>query len=449
MTRIILIIMVAAVSLTATAQPLAVSLEEAIQIAVDSSYATRDAEFNLEKKQREVQEVIAIGLPQVSAQAQFQNFLQIPVSLIPASSFALPGQPVPEDEFFEAEFGVNYNLNGTIQATQLIFDGTYFIGLQAAKTVVELSRVQKTKAIQDVKLATADAYYTALLAQANYDILNKNVENLDKLLEETTALFENGLTEEQDVDQLELNRNKLVISRDNTERILVIARQSLLFIMGLPISTDITLTDDIESLVTLNNSEEFLSQDAKLYTHPDYLLAQTNVALADLQIRGDKATFYPSLTGFISYQQLGQSNEFNFFDSSVETFFPTSVWGLTLNVPIFSGFMRKRQLQQSQIAYEQSQMQLKQAEDGLKLQISQAKSNYQAALKTWENQKRSYELAERINNKTSIKYSEGVADSFELNVAESQLLQEQTAYIQMALELLNAKKALDKALNTL
>ena len=446
MTRLTLIALAITMSVVVAAQPLAVSLEEAIQIAVDSSYATRDAQFNLEKKEREVQEVIGIGLPQVSAQAQFQNFIEIPTTLIPAFPDA---EGNAGEGFIEAQFGVNYNLNGTIQASQLIFDGTYFIGLQAAKTVVEFSRIEKSKAIQEIKLATSDAYYTALLAKANFDILSENVKNLDKTLAETTALYENGLTEEQDVDQLELNRNKLIINRDNSQRILIIARQSLLYIMGLSINTEITLTDDIESLVKMSNSEEYLQQDPNLYTHPDYLLAQTGVALADLQVRGDKATFYPSITGFISYQQLGQSNEFNFFDSDVETFFPTSVWGLTLNVPIFSGFQRKRQLQQSQIALEQSQMQLRQAEDGLRLEIVQAKSNYEAALKTWENQKRSYELAKRINDKTTIKYAEGVADSFELNVSENQLLQEQTAYIQTALELLNAKKALDKALNTL
>lgn len=443
MTRHILAFLGLVLSAQVIAQPLAVSLEEAIQIAVDSSYVTRDAEFNLEKKEREVQEVIAIGLPQVNASAQFQNFLDIPVSLVPAEFFGGDA-----GEFSEVQFGVNYNLTGSITASQLIFDGTYFIGLQAAKTVVEFSRILQSKAEQEIKVATADAYYTTLLAQANFDILTENVANLDKTLEETRALYENGLTEEQDVDQLELNRNKLIISRDNTQRILNISKQALLYIMGLSIDTQITLTDDIESLVALNNSPEYLQTEPDLYTHPDYLLARTSVELADLQIRGDKAMFYPSLSGFFTHQQVGQSNDFEFFESGAP-YFPTTVWGATLKVPIFSGFQRKRQLQQSEIAFDQSQMQLRQAEDGLKLDIIRTRSNYEGALKNWENQKRSFELAQRINKKTTIKYSEGVADSFELNISENQLLQEQTRYIQTALELLNAKKALDKALNTL
>jgi outer membrane protein len=443
MTRHILAFLGLVLSAQVIAQPLAVSLEEAIQIAVDSSYVTRDAEFNLEKKEREVQEVIAIGLPQVNASAQFQNFLDIPVSLVPAEFFGGDA-----GDLSEVQFGVNYNLTGSITASQLIFDGTYFIGLQAAKTVVEFSRVLQSKAEQEIKVATADAYYTTLLAQANFDILTENVANLDKTLEETRALYENGLTEEQDVDQLELNRNKLIISRDNTQRILNISKQALLYIMGLSIDTQITLTDDIESLVALSNSPEYLQTEPDLYTHPDYLLARTSVELADLQIRGDKAMFYPSLSGFFTHQQVGQSNDFEFFESGA-SYFPTTVWGATLNVPIFSGFQRKRQLQQSEIAFDQSQMQLRQAEDGLKLDIIRTRSNYEGALKNWENQKRSFELAQRINKKTTIKYSEGVADSFELNISENQLLQEQTRYIQTALELLNAKKALDKALNTL
>lgn len=443
MNRFIVSLLLSVISIGLQAQKIAVSLEEAIEIALDSNYAVRDASFDIEKKQREVQEVLAIGFPQINASAEFQNFLDIPVSLVPAEFFG--GE---SGEFAEVQFGVDYNLTGSITAQQLIFDGTYFIGLQAAKTVVELSRIQKSKAVQEIKLATAEAYYTALLARANYEILTENVENLERTLTETRALYENGLTEEQDVDQLELNRNKIIISRDNTERFLKISKQSLLFIMGLPIDMDIVLTDSIESLVGLSNSPEYLTQEPDLLTHPDYLLAKTDVEIQRLQIKGDQAAFYPSLTGFFTHQQVGQSNEFNFFEENAP-WFPTTIVGLSLRVPIWSSFGRKRQLQQSQIALMQSELRLQQTEEGLQLDIERARSNYEAALRNWENQKNSYELAKKINRKTTTKYTEGIADSFQLNVTENQLLQEQTRYIQAALDLLNAKQDLDRALNTL
>jgi len=441
MPRIALSVFIILFSVQLFGQKLAVSLDQAVEIALDSSYAVRDADFNLEKKQREVQEVLSIGFPQVSGQAEFQNFLDIPVSLVPAEFFG--GEA---GEFAEVQFGVNYNLTGSITASQLIFDGTYFVGLQAAKTVVELSRVEKSKAEQEIRVATAEAYYTALLARENYNILTENVENLERTLEETRALYESGLTEEQDVDQLELNRNKLIINRDNTERFLNISKQSLLYIMGLPVDQDIELTDDIESLVRLNNSPEYLVESPDFLTHPDYLLAKTNVEIQKLQIKGDQAAFYPSLTGFFTHQQVGQSNEFNFFGTDAP-WFPTTIVGLTLNVPIWSSLQRKRKLQRSQIALMQSELQLQQTQDALDLEVQRARSNYEAALKNWENQKNSYELAKKINRKTTVKYTEGVADSFELNITENQLLQEQTRYIQAALDLLNAKQALDKALN--
>ncbi len=443
MNRYILAFLGLVLSAQVMAQSLAVSLEEAIQIAVDSSYATRDAEFNLEKKEREVQEVIAIGLPQVDARAQFQNFLDIPVSLVPAEFFGGDA-----GEFAEVQFGVNYNLTRKYNCFSAYFRRDILHWPRSCKNRGGIVSCSKEQSRARHKSRDGRCLLHHFLAQANFDILTENVANLDKTLEDTRALYENGLVEEQDVDQLELNRNKLIISRDNTQRILNISKQTLLYIMGLSIDTDITLTDDIESLVALNNSPEYLQKEPNLFTHPDYLLAKTNVELADLQIRGDKATFYPSLSAFFTHQQVGQSNEFEFFESGAP-YFPTTIVGATLNVPIFSGFQRKRQLQQSQIAYEQSQMQLRQAEDGLKLEIIRARSNYEGALKNWENQKRSFELAQRINRNTTIKYSEGVADSFELNISENQLLQEQTRYIETALELLNAKKVLDKALNTL
>jgi outer membrane protein TolC len=116
-------------------------------------------------------------------------------------------------------------------------------------------------------------------------------------------------------------------------------------------------------------------------------------------------------------------------------------------VPIFSGFRRNARLQQAQIGMKQSKMQLEQTEQNLQLQIERARSNYQNALKTWENQKENIELAKRIRRKTNIKYTEGISTSFELNVAESQLLDAQSRYIQSILDLLNAKQELDKALN--
>jgi outer membrane protein TolC len=423
------------------AQALPLSLKEAQELAMDSSYASRNAKFNTEKKIKEVKEVLGIGLPQVNASGEYNQFLQIPVSVIP-SQF-LGGE---EGNLTEVEFGVPYNFTGSITASQLIFDGTYIIGLKASKTVVELAEQEQLKTEQEVRLQVAEAYHTVLLAEANLKILSDNLDNLNKTLSDTRALYENGLTEEQDVDQILLNRNQIQINYDNSQRLLEIAQQTLNFIIGLPLSREVVLTDKIEDLVQLNNDESYLSRKPDLGNHPDYLLARTNVEIQNLTLSGEKAAYYPSLTGFINYQQQAQRLDFNFFDTS-QPWFPASTFGVQLNVPIFSGFQRNARRQQAEIGVEQSLMQLTQVTESLNLEIERTRGNFLNALKTWKNQKESQELAQRILDKTNIKYAEGIATSFELNVAQSQLLNEQNKYITAAFELLTAKQELDRALN--
>lgn len=448
MQRIKLLLLAVLFSPLIHAQTLQLSLDQAKQMAIDSSYATRDARYNIEKKEQEVKEVLAIGLPQISGSAELQNFFVVPKQRIPISGFPIGGGENGGEtpDFITAQFGTNYTMSAGITASQLIFDGTYLIGLKASKVVVQLTKYQEEKTEQEIKLNVAEAYHSVLLAQANLKILQENLDNVNSTLEETQALYDNGLTEEQDVDQLMLNRNQIQVNLDNTEAILETSKRSLNFIMGIPINTEVELTDKIENLVQLSNDQNYLARDPQLDTHPDMLLAKTNYEVANLQVKGDKAAYYPNLSAFYNYSQNAQANEFKFFDSS-QPWFPTSVLGFTLNVPIWSSFQRKSKVNQSEIGLMQSELMMEQTKENLKLNVQVQRNNYENALKVWENQKNSVDLAQRILDKTTIKYREGVATSFELNVSQSQLLNAQTSYVRAAYELLTAKQELDKALN--
>ncbi len=425
----------------ASAQSLTLSLLDAQQMAIDSSYATRNARFNTAKKRKEVKDVLANGLPQINGTAELQDYLEIPTQAVPAEFFG--GEA---GEFATVQFGTKYNLTAGISATQLIFDGTYLVGLKASRTVVELTTNQELKSEQEIKFNVAEAYHTVLLAVENLKILQENLDNIQKTLDDTQALYDNGLTEQQDVDQIKLNRNQIQINIDRTQQFLDVSRKTLNFLIGIDLERNVTLTDNIENLVLMSNDEKYLQLEPELNTHPDYLIAKSNLEIQGLTVDGNKAAYYPSLSGFFNYQQSALRNEFNFTDSN-QDWYPTSIIGLRLNVPIWSSLQRKARVQQAEIGFEQSVMQLEQTEENLKLGVDRARSSYENALKTWENQKESIELARSISDKTNLKYKEGLASSFELNVADSQLLNEQTKYIQAAMDLLTAKQNLDRALN--
>lgn len=441
MNRFVLILIGMQIMSSAYAQPLSLTLDQAQQMAVDSSYAMRDARYNTERKMKEVKEVLAYGLPQVNGTVDYQNFLKIPTQLIPSEAFGGTA-----GEFEEVQFGTKHNLTAGISATQLLFDGTYLIGLKASKIVVTLTEYETEKTAQELRIQVAEAYHTVLLAQANLKILVESSESLQKTLDDTQALYDEGLTEEQDVDQIKLNLNQYKINIDNTRRFEEISRQMLNFIIGISLSQEVVLADEIETLVMASNDEKYLALEPNLSSHPDFLLARTNMEIQHLNLQNEKAAYYPTLNASLNFQENAQRNEFNFLDSD-ESWFPTSIVGVSLSVPIWSSFQRRARVQQAEIGQMQSELMYQQTQEGLKLDVIRTRSNYDNALKVWVNQKESIALAQRISDKTQIKYAEGIASSFELNVAEQQLLTEQEKYIKSALDVLTAKQELDKALN--
>lgn len=441
MIKSILIAAALAVGTALSAQPLMLSLKEAEKQALEHSYAMVNADMDISASEREVKEVLAQGLPQVDANLEYQQLLQIPVQLIPGEFLGLP-----PGEFAEVQFGLEYNLTGNITASQLLFDGTYFVGLRAAKTALELTANAKVKTAAEVRTAVGEAYCTALVAQENERILEENLTSVGELLSETEVLFENGLVEEQDVDQLKLNRNQIQNSLENTKRYTEISLKSLNFLMGISIDTEVELTDDIDILVDLNNNAAFLQRDQVMERHPDIRIARTNVVVQELTVQGAQAAYYPRLNMFVNHQQNAQRNAWNFAEGG-RPWFPATILGVTMDIPIFSGFQRKNNVQRSKIELDRSQVNLTQAEENLRLEQSRAMADYENAMKVWETQKQSTELAERISKRTSTKYKEGVASSTDLNVARTQMLNEQGKYVDAALKLLTAKQQLDKAFN--
>lgn len=416
------------------------SLEEAQLFAIKHSYQAQSADKEVEKSQRKVKETISTGLPQVNATASYQNFLELPRQLVPAEFFG--GE---EGEFAEVVFGTEQQMGFDLRATQLLFDGSYFVGLQASKVYLELSKNDQRKTETEIKQMVTQAYGNVLVTEENIEILKQNMENLQSQLEETKALYENGFAEEQDRDQLELLLSNAKNAYEQAIRQKDISRNQLKFMMGIDIATVIELTDDLDEITLQNTGEDYLSKEFDVTTHIDYKVINTQERASELLLKQEKTTYLPKLSAFFSYQQNSYSNEFNFFDDS--KWFPTEVVGLNFSMPIFSSFGRNQRIQQAKIEMQQVGIAKKQIEQKLLVELETARSEYTFALSQYQTAKDNLKLAERIFNKTQIKYDEGVSSSMELTQANNQLLDTQGNYIKASLQLINAKSNLDKALN--
>ena len=415
------------------------NLMEAQQYAIEHSYISLSADKDVEISEKKVSETISTGLPQINAVGNYQKYIQTPLQLIPAEFTG-----GAEGDFVEVFFGTEQQVSAGLRVDQLLFSGSYFVGLQAAKTYLQLSKNDKKKSDIEVKNMVTTAYGNVLVAMKNIEILNGNVKNLERSVFEAEELYKNGFIEEQDKDQLTLTLANVKNNYEQAARSAEVVKNQLKFILGIEITSTVMLTDDLKTVTTLSSSKEYLNTDFNANTHIDYQIVSTQENATELLLKQQKSPVLPSLSGFYTAQTASFSDEFDFFD---RRYYSSHLVGLNLNIPIFSGFGRTTRIQQAKLNLEKASLAKKQVEQQLQINAQNSKSAYTFALSQYNTTENNLALAERIYKKTKIKYEEGISSSLELTQANNQLLETQSKHIQAAFELIQAKSNLDKAFN--
>lgn len=421
---------------------MSLSLEEAIDFALENNRQAKNAERDIEAAKKQKWETTATGLPQINASIDYQNFLKQQVSVVPAEFFG--GEP---GEFAEVIFGTKQNVNATATLSQLIFDGSYLVGLQSAKVFLEISKNAKEKTDLEVRKSVINAYGNVLLAEESEAIFKKNKDVLQKNLNETQKIYDNGLTEEESVEQLEITLSGIESALNNATRLKGIAYQMFNIAIGTDLMSKITFTDTLESLAEANITLDLLQNEFNVDNTIDYKIAQNDKVSKELLLKLEKSKALPSLSGFINGGYLAFSDDFSFFQSD-QNWSGFSLVGLNLNIPIFSSLGRSAATQRAKINLEKAEEDLNYVEQQLNLQIETAKSNYQYAIEEYKNKKDNLRLAERIENKNQIKFFEGISSSFDLRQAQTQLYTAQQNYLQAMLDVITKKAELETLLNT-
>lgn len=418
------------------------SLEEAIEFAVDSSYNAINARKDVLAAMKQKWETTADGLPQISANVDYQYSPIIQVT-------PLPGEIAGEEPgtFVPVVFQPKQNMNATAQLNQLIFDGSYIVALRAAKTFLEYSANFEQKTKLEVRKAVIDAYGNVLLMEESIEILQKNLSTAKANLNETEKTFENGLAEEEDVEQLEITVLQLENEWRNAKRNHQITKETLNFVLGIPIDIPVTLTDELDHLAdTQMMEEDLLEEELQLEANIDFKIADNLVQQRELEWQLERSKALPTLSAFANYGYVSFNENFNFFSSNAD-WFDFSVVGLSLNIPIFSSLKRSARSQRAQIALEQAEVEKQESIEELRLETNRAKSDFQFATESYINSQRNLDLAERIEAKNEAKFKEGVASSFELRQAQQQLYSAQNEYLQAMLEVISSKAQLETILN--
>lgn len=421
---------------------LSLSLEEAITLGLENNYTSLKSEKEVEKAIKQKWEIISQGLPQISGNVDYQNYLKQPVTIIPGEIAG--GEP---GTFVPVRFGTKHNLNGTATWNQLIFDGSYIVGVQSARTLLQISKNAKVKTDLEVRKAVINAYGNVLMAEESVEILNNNLQNVEKNLSDTQKIYENGLAEEEDVEQLKITRLGIQNNLNRSLRMLDVAYQVLNMALGIPVDTPVQLTEELNNLALNFIDLQVLDKTIPVEENIDVQIAENTAEAANIYVRLEKAKALPSLSGFLNFGVSGFSDDFSFFDEEQE-YFSQSILGVSMNIPIFSSGMRSSRTKQKELEYEQALLDLEETKNQIRLEIESAKSNYQYSLENYRTQQENLQLAERIEEKNQIKFFEGLSSSFELSEAQRQLYAAQQSLLEAMLDVINAKVELETKLDT-
>lgn len=411
------------------------NLEECINYAFEHQRNVLNAALDQKIADAKVKETIGIGLPQVNGSADFQDFLKLPTSLLPGEIFNQPA-----GTFIPVQFGVKYNSNLGLSANQLLFNGSYLVGLQASRTFKELSQRAFTRSKIETNVAVSKAYYMVLVSNKQLDLLEANIAQLKTALDQTKALFDNGFAEKLDADRLTVLYNNLVTEKQNIIRSLALSTEMLKFQMGMPVEHALKVEGEIEE-VKLDQIS--ITQDSSTYKNRiEFALAETQLKLNELDLKRYKSEYLPSLAAFGSTSVQYQNNSFS---ELYKTSFPTTVIGLQLNVPIFSGFQRSNRVKQAQFTVQKSQNDLFEMKNLINIDIKASITAYTNSITSLSNQQKNLELANEILRVSKIKYEQGVGSSIEVTQAQTSLKEAENNYINALYDALISKIDTEKA----
>lgn len=416
------------------------SVKQAVDYGVQNSVKVKNALLDIQMQQQTNREITAQALPQISANGSVTDYLKIPVSLIPGEIFGEPpGTKIP------VQFGTKYNASGGIDASQILFDGQVFVGLQARSAAIDLATITAEVTAEQIKANIYKVYYQLVVGKKQLTSIDANIERFEKLLHDTREIFKNGFAEKLDVDKASVQLNNLKTEKQKIENQLQAGNAGLKFLMNMPQKEILILTDTL--------SEEELKSDIldEAYNYSDrkeFQLLSIASQLNKYNIKRYQLSRIPTLAAFASYTKNAQRTEFDFFNKGGE-WFTTSLVGLRVSIPIFDGFARRARIANARLALEKTNNNLQEMQESIDNDVNQARIKMKSALLTIDDQKQNVQLAEQVFNTTKKKYDQGLGSNQEIYNAQTELKVAQNNYYSALYDAITAKIDYLKAIGKL
>lgn len=405
----------------------AFNISQCVKYALDNQYSIKNAHFDEYIAQQQVNNITGAGLPQVNASVNLQGNIQVPQFFLPFG---------PNGSFVKLKAGQPFQHNANVNVGQLVFDGTFFLGLEAAREFVNLSKIMTERTEIEVINNVVTAYYTALTAREGGALIDLNLQRLEKMYKDTDAMYRNGLVEKIDLDRIQISINNLKTEQQKFERMVALTVELLKFQMAMPIEDKLILTEKLPEINVENTNIDNLGKIDFSKRIESKLLDQ-QALLEDYNRRRYVVSYYPSIYAFGYYQFNMQGEKvFNFEETGT---FSQSAAGLKINIPIFDGLRTNAKIQESKINSEKIKISRQILERGLQMEMENSLATLKNSRDNYKIQTENVELAKSVFAKTQLKYKEGVGSSLEVNNAEIAIKEAERNRLTAQLEYLTAE----------
>jgi len=440
--RLVTFLVAAACFLGVTAQEtpssLSLTVNEAVDYALEHNRSVSSARYDLLASEKGVWEAIAAGLPSVDGSASLGDNLKLMTTLLPGEIFGQPGVKIP------VSFGSKYNSTYGVTASTIVFNGPWIVGVQTAKLASTLASQGLKQTEIETRENVMTAYYLILTSEETLKVIDANLVNLNEILTSTRAMFSVGMAEATDVDQMQSTVTMLENTKSSMQRSLEVSYNMMRFVLGVDRGTVLKLTESLDAIVASVNIETLLAEELNMNENITYSLVESQYKMSELSLKGAKASLLPSLGASVYYNKNGMGDKLNDLQ-----WFPNSVLGFQLQVPIFGSGSRYTKIKKAQINLEKAENSLSMVSEQLLMQEKQLRYNLLSAGEQYRSQKDNIEIAKRVLTSFQNKYNQGMASSLELTQANNNYLTAQNNYLSALMNLLQTRVAFDKLMNNL
>lgn len=423
-------------ALTAKAQVKTLTLKDAITYALENKADAKKAKLDVENSEYKIEEVRSRALPQISANGSLTINPILQTTVIDGDNFGAPGTTI------QASFGQKWSSGAGITLNQALYDQSVFIGLKAAKSTREFYLINAQLTEEQVIEKVANAYYQVYVTRQSLNVLDNNLKNTNKVKDIIKGQFDNGLAKKIDLDRTSVRVSNINTQRQQTLNAIALQENSLKFLMGMPITTEISIPE-----TEFEISANALSQTPDTTTRTEYLLLKKNEQLLEYQKKSVQAAYYPTLSLTGSYNYIGQGPEMPWFKKPSDGVYWSdfAAVGLNLHVPIFTGFGTRAKVRQADNQLESIKVDLEETKLALDLQYENAKTQIDNSIISIKNQKENAQLAQEVLTNTNNNYIQGLASLTDLLDAENELVAAQNNYTTSLLDYKLAEIALIKS----